>query len=683
MLPLTLQPAAPLARSRHPECRVLALTRTRRILGGHGGRMCRAQIPSPSPSNALFAADSLRPVPERIGTMKRMLLVAACGWAMPSAASWSQCPDGTPPPCSPQRVAVTKPGLLPANIRARRMLLLPFRNVTRAPATDWLVTGAPLMLEQALGQFTDLTVVPEQRLTAAMRRLNFSLDASLDATQLQQLADATGGWTAISGNVIATGNKLRISAQALDIPSATVISRAETYADAAGDIRPAIDRLTVQLLAAVGVHGNSDLVALTTHSVDAYRAYANGMSLVQQGAFKRGLTALTEAVRLDSSFAMAWSAIAYADLQAGGLVEILNPVSAASRAAEQAVRHSDRLSPRQAAVLRVLLESFHANFARAHHLADSLVTADPEDVSGRMWLGLVEMLDSRLDTTKSPSTRAGSFNRSIEMMKSVLERDPSRLEVYAYPATIYAFASGFLDEFVGARRKPTGSLAAEFLIKQDVQFEPVLRDSIVFVPDTDYARLPADERAQARLRAANAGADWVGRWLIASPTDAEPHIWASRFEELRGDYQRALTELERAQSLRPESNLENLRARRLSLLELTGQFSAAESLADSIVQSGGPRTRPFYAQLDRSRAYVAAVYLRSRQWDKLASLVHVFSAPSASASCHAILDELRSRSFSVAPQELKAIADTVAAHIDEVRRVPELAPCAAALAKPP
>jgi TolB-like protein len=593
---------------------------------------------------------------------------------------FAQCPDGTPPPCGAQRAHPAPP---PPNVRARRIMLLPFRNVTRAPANDWIITGAPLMLGEALGQFSDLVIVPEQRLTAAMRRFSFAPDVPLDATQLRQLADETGGWTAIYGNVIASGNKLRITAQALDITTSLVVARGETEVAADADTRPAFDRLTVQLLQAVGVRGAApDLAALTTKSVDAYRSYVDGVSLIQRGAFKRAQIAFSDAVRRDSTFALAWSDLALTSVQAGGWAELLNPMGSAGRAAEQAFRNAARLPARQAEIIRVMHSTFHGEFGRAHRLADSLVTADPEDILAREWLTIIEILDSRLDTTVSQPRRMGSLNRAIEMAKGVLDRDPGRLEVYFMPATIYAFGAGFMGPVVGARRKEVGSLAADFLTPPDVFFAAAFDDSIVLVVDTTYARLPADERARLQLRAANAGLDWTNRWLVAAEDDPEAHLWASRFQEFRGDYSRALQEMRRAESLGVESNLENLRARRLSLLELTGRSAAAEALADSIFDSGGLRST-LNPWIDRSRIYVTAVFLRSKQWDKAAALAKLFGVPAGQPTCGALATQLTGYSLKVAPSEQRAIADTVAAHRDELLRIPELAPCANALAQPP
>ena len=131
--------------------------------------------------------------------MRSVVLVLAL-IAVPRAAR-AQCPDGSPPPCGARRPPTT-PAASPARasvpnaaLRAKRLLLLPFRNLTRAPAQDWLVQGAPVMLGSALGQLNDLQVVPEERLTAALRRASLPLDGAPDATQLRRLAEETGGWT--------------------------------------------------------------------------------------------------------------------------------------------------------------------------------------------------------------------------------------------------------------------------------------------------------------------------------------------------------------------------------------------------------------------------------------------------------------------------------------------------------
>src|SRR5438045_2898464 len=101
-----------------------------------------------------------------------------------AARAGAQCPDGTPMPCGRPRSGPPAVRIPPPDARARSFLLLPFRNVTRGIPQDWLITGAPLMLGDALGQFQDLRVVPEERLAAARRRLGIAPDVTLDAEQI-------------------------------------------------------------------------------------------------------------------------------------------------------------------------------------------------------------------------------------------------------------------------------------------------------------------------------------------------------------------------------------------------------------------------------------------------------------------------------------------------------------------
>jgi len=561
-------------------------------------------------------------------------------------------------------------------------MLVPFRNVTRLPANDWLITGAPLMLSEALGQFTDLSIVSDQRLTAAMRRFSIATDVTPDATQLRRLADETDGWTVITGNVVATGARLQITAQATDIVTSAVIAKGSTDVATDADPREAFDRLTAQLLQGVGVRGAAtDLTVLTTKSIDAYRSYVEGTSFTQRGAYRRAQTAFREAVRRDSTFALAWADLAIVVIQVGGANELFAPMGSASRAADQAFRNSSKLPARRAGYIRVMHHTFRGEFGRAHRLADSLVATDGNDVVAREWLALVELIDSRLDSTKAYPVRMGSLNRVVAMAKIGLELDPSRFELYGVPAEVYAFTAGFMGPPIFGIRKEAGSLASSFL-NPDVYFVPVLRDTIVNMVDTAYMRLPLDERVRLRTHAADAGLDWTNQWLVTAPNDPEANLWASRFEEARGDFPAALLRQQRAESLGVESNLENNRSRRLSLLELSGRHAAAERLADSIFESGGLRFPPLVdAWFDRGRMYATAVYLRSKQWNKAAALAKLIGPPGpAQHACESLSRQLAGNALMPPPSELRAITDSVAMHFGDVVRVPDLNLCADELA---
>ena len=564
---------------------------------------------------------------------------------------------------------VSRPAVPPANVRARQIVLLPFRNVTRAPANDWLVTGAPLILGEILAQYRDLRVVPEPSLTAARRRLGISSDVVPDQSQRRRLAEETAGWTSVSGNILATGKTVRISAESFDAASAQVTARASAEVPAGSDIREAFDRLAIQLLAPAGVAPpptKTDVVALTTRSIDAYRSYTEGIAFMQRGAYKRAEMAFREAVRLDPNFALAWVKLGIVAIQVGGLADYINPFGNAAQAVERAARASSYLPPRTAAGVRAVQHLFHGEVERSHAIADSLVATDPDDIDAHEWLSIVHFFDSRLDPVTGQ--RLGSLTRSIEESKWVIEHDPGRQEVLVVPATIYGMGAGFMGGVAGGRRKPVTSLAAELITPADVGYIVTIDDSVVLVPDSVYRKWTKEQRAAATQRAIAAGRAWIQRWMIASPADAEAHMWASRLEELAGDYGKSLVEYDRAAALGAESAFENPRARRLFLYEMTGQFSAAERITDSIIAAGTLRNRPFNSWMDRSRVVVPSVLLRAKRWSDLMTIAPALD--STMSPCFAVELAMTNSNVTIPAPTLRALADTAANHFLDIWRSP-------------
>src|SRR5256885_7346230 len=150
--------------------------------------------------------------PNRHGAVVGALLSAL---VMRSAAA--QCPDGTAPPCrrgAPEGAATSRP---PAERdRARTFLVLPFRNLSRSADYQWLVEASPTMLADALGQWTELTVVPDERLYPALRRHELHPGDVMDLASLRRVAAETGGWAGGEGGNTVTGARRHASARAHD-----------------------------------------------------------------------------------------------------------------------------------------------------------------------------------------------------------------------------------------------------------------------------------------------------------------------------------------------------------------------------------------------------------------------------------------------------------------------------------
>ena len=586
-------------------------------------------------------------------TARLAVVSAALATGLPARVAAWQCPDGTPPPCATLQRVVQRRAVPGVEQRARRFLVLPFRNVTRNEGQEWLVTGAPLILTEALSQFQDLMVVSEAQLLAARRRLALS-DGAPDAIQLRRLAEETGGWTVVNGNVVATGGRLRLSAQAMDALTGNVLKSVQADIAADADVRPAFDRLVLSLLEVPGMPAqSSDVAALSTRSVDAYRAYVRGIERLHVSAFKQAREYFREAVRLDPMFAMAWARLALAGA-AWDLAELLNPMSPSYAAANRAASLASRLPPREVARIRAFAHFFGGRLGEAMVLADSLLRTDPDDLDARGFLALCAMLDPVIDSSSPPGRPRlrTNWNRSVREAREVLERDPGRRHAYAVFGFIYGMAAGFWPQSIGGVPREGASFGATLMAPAVVRFLPVLRDSIELLPQPAYDSLSEGERLALKRRALDAMEQWVQRWLAAGPDDTDAHLFASRMHELRADWSEALREAEVALRLGLESPLEPSVGRVIMLRVRAGQVPAAAALADSLLTAGAWR-RPFMPALDRGWSFGVAALLLNRQFARAVELAGLFQqAPLGELRCAALWEVLDPAAAAALPADV-------------------------------
>ena len=563
-------------------------------------------------------------------------------------------------------------------------MFLPFRNATRRPEHEWLVTGAPLMLGQVLGQFRDLNVVSDEQLAAARRRVRVPADSVPDATQQRRLAEETGGWTAVTGSVLGTASGVRVSLTATDVPTSNVIVRASVDAPANADLRETFDALSVRLLEPSGVPASGQsLAALTTQSVDAYRAYLRGKDHYNRSNYRSALDAFIEAVRLDSTFALAWGHAAFVSIGARGFGEALDPTTILYRAIDQATRHGSRLPAGQLTNVRVLQAFARANTGEARRIADSVVTADPQNIGAIDLAAFIHGLSIFLSQSMSRDTMARHVNRTVGLVRQLLQIDPSRRVMYSMPAMIYGMAGGLFWGFTWADDRQFTSMPFMMMsVTQQAKatYVPLLRDSIVFVPTDSFRALPAAERARLRRPGADRAMEWVREWLSVGPEDADAHLWASRIADLQGDYPTALREFRIADSLGINSALESVPGRRLSLMVLAGEHVRAGAFADSLLAAGALKQPPFITIVDRRWPYAVAALLLSKRWEsagRLADIVNVTAR--LTPACESLIRQVTLSDAAPPEHVWREVRDTVAKYADAVRAVPALAPCATTL----
>jgi TolB-like protein/tetratricopeptide (TPR) repeat protein len=519
----------------------------------------------------------------------KAIWILVLGAAAPLRA---QCPDGTPPPCAAASVRAVSRSVTPPSAaeRARRFLILPFRNVTRQQDQEWLVEGSTTMLSDALSRWQGITVVPDEKLYPALKRAGINPGGVADAPSVRRVAEETGGWTAVTGEVLATGGRLRITARAWDVPTNRQLVRAASEIPSGGDVREAFDSVSLRLLQSVGLDSvTTDLANTTTRDLDAYRSYLRGLAHMRRSEIKTALAAFEDAVRRDSSFALAWARLGDM-VMAAEPMSILNPMSRASQYSARAVALSAKLPPRQRAVVVANNAQHRAQFTEARRTLTDLLKQDTTDVEALSSLAALEMFDPILVSLPGGQRPRGNPNAAARLAKRVTQLDPTRTSMFGMLSSLYANAGvPGATPAVGVTREPSGfpDLMQQVQRRENLRvYYTVLRDSLMLVPAESLSMIPKDSLRGMRKQARAVARSWGERWLTAAPDQAAPHQLMSQLYAYDGEYASALRALAAAESLGVQTPAWSAAARRLVYQAQAGDLDAATRLADSLTSSG-------------------------------------------------------------------------------------------------
>lgn len=470
----------------------------------------------------------------------------------------------------------------PRGVDPRKSLLIGFfDNTSNDPALQWLRMGGVDLLAQSLRRWQDLQVVEVDRLLDLAREAGVDDQTRLSRDRALGLARAAGVWTAAIGSIFPAGDSIRVSLNVYDVASGKQL-RTATASAPVQDPGLAFNALANEVLDLAHVPQSSLIdVEPPTRSLDAYRAYLDGITARNRWDLDSATTAFRRAISLDSVFALA-----YYELSLSMYVsELLTPDPSFIGLSDSALLYSRHRPPKERQLIEAYNFLVHSDFEKAKQLYLVLLSRDSTLAEAWHGLGAASMLDFTLRKDSrgreylpiDVNLARRSFERSIQL-------DPSDHRFYGNLANVFALAALDQDAQIPSFRQPPSGDINTLGDRFPVRFYTavLVRDSFVLVPtESLHVRYPRPLVDSLRKVARVALNDLLDRWMRIAPDEGQAWMLKAGVNKLDKNYDEALVALKEAERLGGVS-IVPFPYQRLALLLMARRLEEAAALGDSL-----------------------------------------------------------------------------------------------------
>lgn len=193
------------------------------------------------------------------------------------------------------------------------LLLADFVNTTGDTVFDGTLKQA---LAVHLEQSPYLSIFPEQQARQTLRLMNRRPDEKLTPEVAREICQRNGIKAMLGGTIAPLGSHFVLTLEATNAATGDVIARQLAQADGKEQVLKTLGQAVTELRSKLGESLSSiqkfdkPLEQVTTSSLDALKAYSQGMKLRLGGQDSAGVPFFKRAVELDPNFARAWADLA-------------------------------------------------------------------------------------------------------------------------------------------------------------------------------------------------------------------------------------------------------------------------------------------------------------------------------------------------------------------------------------
>lgn len=328
------------------------------------------------------------------------------------------------------------------------LAIIPLRNASGDASLNWLGASLAEVVRTEVGQSADFRTVSPDRLQQVLSDLRIAPDSEIAQSDLQRIADFTKAKLLVWGQYVRVGDKIRIDAKLDDLKDQHTVPlnlEAEGETGLLGTADKLAQTIQQNLSLAHGSVQNLKAAAFkpSSNSLEAIRAYTEGMAKARQGNYIDAVKEFEAATRADANFALAHSMLGqtYAHLghdreaeqSASRSVELSSNLPPAEKFIVQAANakignnyqkaldsyeNLERLMPNDPQVQFELgeLHETHGDYDKAHAHYDKAVQADPKHLEALRGLGQVEY------ERGNPQASLDYLNRALSLAVEVNNR---------------------------------------------------------------------------------------------------------------------------------------------------------------------------------------------------------------------------------------------------------------------
>lgn len=419
-------------------------------------RRCLAKAPTRRYQSAIDLRNDLEELQDDLGIRPSLAQGSMPGVAAPPASTGS---------------SVSRAGAGSGPERRPGIAVVTFHDHTGSAEHAWLATGLPSMLVTGLAQTPRLDVASTERVHEIAKELGHTGEGAVSPALVTEIGRRAGVTAVAAGSVFRAGDKFRIDVRTTDVDSGKLISGEAVTGE---DVFSLIDDLTRRIACCLNAEPQSDaagVAAVTTVSVEAYRAFDAGEVAMADFDYVAARDHFLQAIAIDPSFAVAHSRLVR-------VFRALGNEAAAMKHRALTLEHEDRLPKRERLMVQAhALRDTHPEEAIKRF--EEVIRLFPDEESAYLYLAITHIAEC-FDRDAFRVV----LDRGIRALPEGAElRNMRAYSHYTHEGGTYEQAIADLEEYerlAPGRTNPTDSLAEVSLlfghVRQGLELYERLRD---------------------------------------------------------------------------------------------------------------------------------------------------------------------------------------------------------------